>query len=134
MPTQPNPRLTLYISVDYATDELIGKTIRQYVPNVISGLSSNKLSREFAESTILTIAHRIRTIIDYDKVYSRLPHMQINADHLSHVQVMVLEQGRVAEFDTPANLLSNPSSKFNALCKATGKSEFAMLQKLAGVT
>ncbi|KAG6858324.1 hypothetical protein C0995_000773, partial [Termitomyces sp. Mi166 len=38
-------------SVDYATDELIGKTIRQ----------------EFAESTILTIAHRLRTVIDYDR-------------------------------------------------------------------
>ncbi|KAJ7641021.1 hypothetical protein FB45DRAFT_862288 [Roridomyces roridus] len=36
----------------YATDELIGRTIR----------------REFEESTILTIAHRLRTVIDYDKV------------------------------------------------------------------
>ncbi|KAH9932956.1 multidrug resistance-associated ABC transporter [Fomitopsis serialis] len=85
-------------SVDYATDELIGKTIRQ----------------EFAESTLLTIAHRLRTVIDYDRV-------------------MLLEQGRIAEFDKPAVLLANPSSKFHSLCKATGKSEFAMLKKLAGV-
>ncbi|KAI0717016.1 multidrug resistance-associated ABC transporter [Earliella scabrosa] len=85
-------------SVDYATDELIGKTIRQ----------------EFASSTILTIAHRLRTVIDYDKV-------------------MLLDQGRIAEFDTPAALLSNPQSKFHALCKATGKQEFAMLKKMAGV-
>ncbi|KAI0806225.1 multidrug resistance-associated ABC transporter [Irpex lacteus] len=85
-------------SVDYATDELIGKTIRQ----------------EFAESTILTIAHRLRTIIDYDRV-------------------MLLDQGRIAEFDKPAVLLADPSSKFHSLCKATGKSEFAMLKKMAGV-
>ncbi|GJE85249.1 multidrug resistance-associated ABC transporter [Phanerochaete sordida] len=85
-------------SVDYATDELIGKTIRH----------------EFAESTILTIAHRLRTIIDYDRV-------------------LLLDQGRIAEFDKPATLLANPSSKFHALCKATGKNEFAMLKKMAGV-
>ncbi|PIL23137.1 ATP-binding cassette transporter [Ganoderma sinense ZZ0214-1] len=85
-------------SVDYATDELIGKTIRQ----------------EFASSTILTIAHRLRTVIDYDRV-------------------IVLDQGKIVEFDTPAALLSNPSSMFHALCKATGKQEFAVLKKMAGV-
>ncbi|KAF9450628.1 ABC transporter-like protein, partial [Macrolepiota fuliginosa MF-IS2] len=85
-------------SVDYATDELIGKTIRQ----------------EFAESTILTIAHRLRTVIDYDRV-------------------MLLEDGRIAEFDKPSVLLSDPSSKFYLLCKATGKDEFAVLKKMAGV-
>ncbi|RDB27902.1 ATP-dependent bile acid permease [Hypsizygus marmoreus] len=85
-------------SVDYATDELIGKTIRQ----------------EFAESTILTIAHRLRTVIDYDRV-------------------MLLDQGRIAEFDRPSVLLRNPSSKFYSLCKATGRDEFAMLKKMAGV-
>ncbi|EDR07940.1 multidrug resistance-associated ABC transporter [Laccaria bicolor S238N-H82] len=85
-------------SVDYATDELIGKTIRQ----------------EFAESTILTIAHRLRTVIDYDRV-------------------MLLEQGRIIEFDRPATLLSNPASKFYALCKAAGKEEFVVLKRMAGV-
>ncbi|KAJ6495416.1 P-loop containing nucleoside triphosphate hydrolase protein [Mycena sanguinolenta] len=85
-------------SVDYATDELIGKTIR----------------REFAQSTILTIAHRLRTVIDYDRV-------------------MLLDQGRIAEFDKPGVLLRNPNTKFHALCKATGKEEFAVLKKMAGV-
>ncbi|EMD35632.1 hypothetical protein CERSUDRAFT_85569 [Gelatoporia subvermispora B] len=85
-------------SVDYATDELISKTIRQ----------------EFAESTILTIAHRLRTVIDYDRI-------------------MLLEEGRIVEFDKPATLLSNPSSKFHSLCKATGKNEFAVLRKMAGI-
>ncbi|KAI9068084.1 multidrug resistance-associated ABC transporter [Trametes sanguinea] len=85
-------------SVDYATDELISKTIRH----------------EFAESTILTIAHRLRTVIDYDRV-------------------MLLDQGRIVEFDKPAALLSNPNSKFYALCKATGQQEFAVLKRMAGV-
>ncbi|KAF8955330.1 multidrug resistance-associated ABC transporter [Flammula alnicola] len=90
--------IVLIVIVDYATDELIGKTIRQ----------------EFAESTILTIAHRLRTVIDYDRV-------------------MLLEQGRIIEFDRPATLLNNSASKFYALCKATGKEEFAVLKKMAGV-
>ncbi|KAJ3535457.1 hypothetical protein NM688_g6972 [Phlebia brevispora] len=85
-------------SVDYATDELIGKTIRQ----------------EFAQSTILTIAHRLRTVIDYDRV-------------------MVLDQGRIAEFDKPSTLLKDSTSMFYSLCNATGKTEFSVLKKMAGV-
>ncbi|KAL0959849.1 hypothetical protein HGRIS_011525 [Hohenbuehelia grisea] len=85
-------------SVDYATDELIGKTIRQ----------------QFADSSILTIAHRLRTVIDYDRV-------------------MLLDQGRIVEFDKPSVLLSNSSSDFYQLCKATGKEEFQTLKRLAGV-
>ena len=46
---------------------------------------------------------------------------------------MLLDQGRIVEFDTPAALLSDPQSKFYALCKATGKQEFAVLRKMAGV-
>ncbi|KAJ6552936.1 P-loop containing nucleoside triphosphate hydrolase protein [Mycena capillaripes] len=85
-------------SVDYATDELIGKTIRH----------------EFKASTILTIAHRLRTVIDYDKI-------------------MLLDQGKIAEFDRPSVLLANKSSKFHALCKATGSEEFLMLKQMAGL-
>ncbi|KAF8842919.1 P-loop containing nucleoside triphosphate hydrolase protein [Paxillus ammoniavirescens] len=85
-------------SVDYATDELISKTIRQ----------------EFASSTILTIAHRLRTVIDYDRV-------------------MLLDEGRIVEFDRPATLLANHDSGFYGLCKATGTKEFSVLKKMAGV-
>ncbi|KZV87123.1 multidrug resistance-associated ABC transporter [Exidia glandulosa HHB12029] len=86
-------------SVDYATDELISKTIRE----------------EFADSTIVTIAHRLRTVVDYNRV-------------------MLLDNGqvRVAEFDRPAALLSDPTSKFYALCKAAGKDEFQVLKRMAG--
>ncbi|CAE6535307.1 unnamed protein product [Rhizoctonia solani] len=83
-------------SVDYVTDELISQTIR----------------KEFADSTIITIAHRLRTIIDYDKV-------------------LVMDQGHIAEYDEPSLLLADPSSKFYALCKATGPKEFAVLKHMA---
>jgi len=60
------------ISVDYATDELIGKTIRQFVFQLSTSIAFRKIdhipNREFANSTILTIAHRLRTVIDYDRV------------------------------------------------------------------
>ncbi|KAJ7666515.1 P-loop containing nucleoside triphosphate hydrolase protein [Mycena rosella] len=84
--------------IDSFTDALISKTINQ----------------EFAESTILTIAHRIRSVVTYDRI-------------------LLMDQGRIAEFDRPGTLLANPASKFYALCKAAGPEEFAMLRKMAGV-
>lgn len=48
-------------------------------------------------------------------------------------QVMLLEEGRIVEFDSPTVLLSDPSSKFYSLCKATGRNEFAVLRRMAGV-
>eukprot|EP01119_Soliformovum_irregulare_P026270 TRINITY_DN9993_c3_g2_i1.p1 TRINITY_DN9993_c3_g2~~TRINITY_DN9993_c3_g2_i1.p1 ORF type:complete len:1457 (+),score=483.96 TRINITY_DN9993_c3_g2_i1:233-4372(+) len=65
-------------AVDFETDALIQKTIRQ----------------EFKDVTVLTIAHRINTIIDYDKV-------------------LVLDKGLVAEFDRPDVLLNDPTTIFS---------------------
>ena len=50
-------------SVDHATDERIQQALRS----------------EFKESTLITIAHRLRTIMDYDKV-------------------LVLDEGKVVEY------------------------------------
>lgn len=72
-------------AVDLETDDLIQKTIRT----------------EFADCTILTIAHRLHTIIDSDKV-------------------VVLDKGLVAEFDTPENLMSNPATIFYGMAKNSG--------------
>ncbi|XP_061394490.1 multidrug resistance-associated protein 1 isoform X13 [Musca vetustissima] len=69
-------------AVDLETDDLIQKTIRS----------------EFADCTILTIAHRLNTIMDSDKV-------------------IVLDKGEIAEFDSPANLLNNPQSAFYSMAK-----------------
>ncbi|QRV83260.1 ABC transporter [Ceratobasidium sp. AG-Ba] len=72
-------------SVDFETDAKIQTTIRQ----------------EFSQSILLTIAHRLRTIIDNDRI-------------------LVLSAGRVVEFDTPSNLLKKPDGVFHEMCKKSG--------------
>ena len=62
------------------------------------------IKNEFKESTVITIAHRINTIIQSDKV-------------------MVLSFGQIAEFDTPATLMKNPKSEFSGLLKEIEKEE-----------
>ncbi|GJJ74849.1 ATP-binding cassette, subfamily C (CFTR/MRP), member 1 [Entomortierella parvispora] len=73
-------------AVDVETDELIQKTIR----------------KEFKDRTILTIAHRIKTVMDSDKI-------------------LVLEKGCVEEFESPANLLQNKTSLFYNLAQQAGE-------------
>ncbi|XP_038050114.1 ATP-binding cassette sub-family C member 9-like [Patiria miniata] len=53
----------------------------------------------FASKTVLTIAHRVATILDSDTI-------------------LTLSQGEVIEHDTPANLLANPDSVFASLVNA----------------
>ena len=67
-------------SVDQETDQLIQKTIRE----------------QFASNTVLTVAHRINTVLDSDRV-------------------IVMQAGRVAEFAAPKDLLSNTRSLFYSL-------------------
>ncbi|KAJ3132077.1 hypothetical protein HK100_005694 [Physocladia obscura] len=74
--------------IDLETDSLIQATIRN----------------EFKDATVLTIAHRIQTILDSDKI-------------------MVLNAGTVEEMDSPANLLKNPDSAFSKLAVAAGVKE-----------
>lgn len=83
-------------NIDLETDALVQKCIR----------------KDFVDCTILTIAHRLNTVIDYDRI-------------------LVLDSGQVMEFDTPANLLDNPNSYFAQLCAETGESnERALRLKL----
>ena len=69
-------------SVDLSTDSLIQTTI----------------AKEFNDCTILTIAHRLNTIMD------------------SH-RVLVVDRGSAVEFDSPENLLQNQNSIFYSLAK-----------------
>ncbi|KAL0954603.1 hypothetical protein HGRIS_003563 [Hohenbuehelia grisea] len=69
-------------SVDLETDSRIQQTIQT----------------EFQNRTLLCIAHRLRTIISYDRI-------------------LVLDAGRVAEFDTPSVLFNSTDSIFRSLCE-----------------
>ncbi|XP_048239473.1 ATP-binding cassette sub-family C member 2-like [Haliotis rufescens] len=72
-------------AVDMETDCLIQETIRS----------------EFKECTVLTIAHRLNTVMDCDRI-------------------LVLDKGCVCEFDTPSSLLQQPDSIFYSMAKAAG--------------
>jgi len=71
-------------NVDNTTDALIQRTIRS----------------AFSQCTVLTIAHRLHTIIDSDRV-------------------LLLESGMLKEFDTPHALMGTPGSAFRALVEET---------------
>ncbi|KAF8944893.1 hypothetical protein BGZ47_003546 [Haplosporangium gracile] len=81
-------------SVDFETDLKIQLTIRE----------------EMADATILTIAHRIRTIADFDRV-------------------LVMSAGEVVEFDRPYTLMRQEDSLFRSMCERS--SEFEALLAIA---
>lgn len=60
------------------------------------------IRKQFKECTVLTIAHRISTVLDYDKI-------------------MVIERGRLLEFDSPESLLKNDKTKLYEMMKETIK-------------
>jgi ABC-type Na+ transport system ATPase subunit NatA len=73
-------------SIDYATDAKIQETIRQI------------------KNTTITIAHRLQTIIDYDKV-------------------LVLDQGEVIEYAHPYDLIRKKGGSFRSMCETSGELE-----------
>ena len=86
-------------NIDHTTDSLLTQCIHDV----------------FRDSTVLTIAHRLRTVIGYDRI-------------------LFLHQGRIVETGTPAALLSDTTSHFYRLCKKTGSSELQHLIKEAQQT
>jgi len=73
------------IVMDEATSSIDFKT-ENIIQNAIAKLMNN--------CTIITIAHRIKTIIDYDKI-------------------LVMSNGEIVEFDTPQNLLNKKGLFYN---------------------
>jgi ABC-type multidrug transport system fused ATPase/permease subunit len=71
-------------SLDFETDQLLKRFV----------------SEHFKECTVLTIAHRLNTILDADRI-------------------MVFEAGKLVEFDTPKKLLSDPNGYLTWLVQET---------------
>lgn len=65
------------------------------------------LRSRFSDTTLLTIAHRLETIMDYDKV-------------------LVLSNGKAAEFGTPIDLIEK-NGLFNDLVNATGEGAASLI-------
>ena len=63
-------------------------------------LIQNTIQSQFQGCTVLTIAHRLNTIINYDKV-------------------LVLDQGSLVQADSPAKLLDQPGL-FREMAEAAG--------------
>nr|UOU03334.1 ATP-binding cassette subfamily C1-1 [Brachionus rubens] len=72
-------------AIDHHTDDIIQETIRN----------------SFSHCTMLTIAHRLNTIMDSDRI-------------------IVLDKGSIIEFDTPKNLLFNKNSLFYSMALTAG--------------
>ncbi|XP_078673277.1 ATP-binding cassette sub-family C member 5-like [Branchiostoma floridae x Branchiostoma belcheri] len=72
-------------AIDSETDSLIQKTIHE----------------AFTDCTMMTIAHRLNTVLNCDRI-------------------MVMDDGHLVEFDTPAVLMSKPGSHFRAMLTASG--------------
>jgi len=83
-------------SIDEMTDRLLQKMIKE----------------EFKNTTVITIAHRINTIIQYDKI-------------------LAMKDGKVAEFDTPLNLMNKPDGLFASMIDELGEEQKAKLVYLA---
>lgn len=83
-------------SLDVQSDALLQRMIRTH----------------FVSRTVLTIAHRLITIIDCDRV-------------------LVLDAGRIVEFDSPKKLLENHDSIFYGMVHATGTATAAHLTAIA---
>ncbi|KAG8807550.1 hypothetical protein FRC17_004416 [Serendipita sp. 399] len=72
-------------SIDFETDNKIQDALRE----------------EFSSSCVITIAHRLQTIIDYDRV-------------------IVMDAGKIVENGPPSQLIRDPNGVFYSMCAKAG--------------
>ncbi|KAJ4482242.1 P-loop containing nucleoside triphosphate hydrolase protein, partial [Lentinula aciculospora] len=85
-------------SIDHKTDSIIQETLRHELGN---------------DATLLTVAHRLGTVMDYDRI-------------------MVLDDGRIVEFDSPRKLLQKEGGMFRRLVDESADRDklYAVVNKL----
>ena len=91
-------------SIDLKTDELIQTMIRKEFTNVFL--------HNYLQTTVITIAHRLNTIIQYDKI-------------------LVLNNGQVEEYDTPLALVKDEGSFLGKMIRKVGKTYMEKMVSLA---
>lgn len=67
------------------------------------------IREEFAGSIVITIAHRLKTVLDYDRI-------------------LVLGNGDILEFDTPRALIRKSGGAFREMCRASA--DWPLLQSI----
>lgn len=65
-------------------------------------LIQQSIREEFTDATLLVIAHRLSTIADFDRI-------------------LVLSDGRAAEFGTPRELWEKEGGIFRGMCEESGE-------------
>jgi ABC-type multidrug transport system fused ATPase/permease subunit len=83
------------------TDRLIQMTIRS----------------AFKDATVLTIAHRLHTILDSTKYVIMFYFDRNDQYFFCSYRILVLSNGRLQEYDEPERLAANPNSAFSKLLK-----------------
>jgi ATP-binding cassette subfamily C (CFTR/MRP) protein 4 len=83
-------------SVDFDTDALIQTTVRS----------------AFKHATVLTIAHRLATVIDSDRI-------------------LVMNDGLVKEYAAPSKLLDDTGTQFHDMVRQLGAEQFEQLKAVA---
>jgi len=84
-------------SIDFEADLAVQQTIRE----------------EFTDALLITIAHRIRTVIDYDRL-------------------IVMDNGQIVESDTPNRLIQKEGGVFRGMCLKSGRAQFEELLEASG--
>ena len=89
--------------IDIALDDQVSNTIPMIVPILRENFTlqiQRTIREEFRGAIVITIAHRLKTVLDYDRI-------------------LVLGGGEILEFDTPRTLLRKRGGTFRDMCRAS---------------